>query len=228
MNIKMLPSMACVDFTQLKSDIDAINRVPADYLHCDIADGHYVPNMFMGPNYIKDLRKMVKAPLDIHLITERPEEMYPMFDLQPGEQLIFHLDAARHPLKLAKTLRGMGVRVGVAINPNIPLRMVEDLMDDIDFLHIMLVNPGFVGQPLVPVTRRKITQAVEMIRQTGREMDIEVDGCVDYENIQDFLNLGATAFVLGPYSCFDRSIGIEAAFAKSSKAVVDAGFQLNK
>lgn len=226
MALKLLPSMMCCNYLNVKGDLDIINEEKVDFLHCDIMDGHYVPNMIVGPDFIKTIRKYSKAPLDVHLMVEKPENFYKMFDMQPGERMSFHYETTYHPHRMAKTLKAMGVKVGVALAPATPLVLLEDMIVDIDFIHIMSVNPGFAGQPMIPQMLDKIERAKKMVDEAGVDVDIEVDGCIDYANITTFAQKGTGSFVLGPFSCFDKEIGISAALKKVKGILTDAGYEL--
>lgn len=214
MEIKLAPSMMCSDYGHLADDLNQINNAGVDLLHCDIMDGHYVPNLIVGPDYIKTLRRLSNIRLDIHLMVEEPERFIDMFDLQPGERCCFHFETTRHPLRLLTQLKAMGIETGIALSPSVPETLIYDLLDEIDFIHLMFVNPGYAGQPLIPAMVSKLSRLDSYLRDNGIMKDIEVDGCVSYDNVTEFVEKGATTLVLGPYSCFDKAIGIEAAIEK--------------
>jgi ribulose-phosphate 3-epimerase len=202
MGIKIAPSMMCASYANLQKDLDEIESVGVDFLHCDIMDGHYVPNLIVGPDYIKTLRRISKTKLDLHFMVEKPEYFFDMFEPQPGERVSFHFETTYHPLRQLNRLKKMGVEVGIALSPSIPLSLIDDLLPEIDFIQIMMINPGYAGQPLIPAMMEKVRCARATIDRLQLDIDIEVDGCVDFDNIPTFLNNGATTLILGVFTCF--------------------------
>lgn len=221
MKIKLAPSMMCSDYGHLADDLEKINRAGADFLHCDIMDGHYVPNLIVGPDYIKTLRRLSDIKLDVHLMVEEPEKFIDMFDMQPGERCCFHYETTRHPLRLLNELRKKNLEVGIALAPSVPEQLIYDMLDDIDFIHLMFVNPGYAGQPLIPAMVKKLSRVRTYLEDNDIAMDIEVDGVVSYDNAAEFVQKGATTLVLGAYACFDRVYGIEKGIAKVRELVGD-------
>ena len=217
MQIKLAPSMMCSNYANLLEDVRLVDEAKIDYLHCDIMDGHYVPNLIVGPDYIKTLRRISKSKIDLHLMVEKPELFVDMFDMQPGERISFHYETTYHPHRLVTQLKKMGLETGIALAPSVPLGMLEDLLPELDFVQIMAVNPGFAGQPLIGSAKDKIKRLREMLK--GKDVDIVVDGCVDYENISEFIDAGANVFILGVYSCFDKKLGIADALKKIKDVV---------
>lgn len=217
MQIKLAPSMMCSNYANLAEDVRLIDEAGMDYLHCDIMDGHYVPNLIVGPDYIKTLRKIAKTKIDLHLMVEKPEMFIDMFDMQPGERISFHYETTYHPQRLVTQLKKMGLETGIAMAPSVPLAVLEDMLPDLDFVQIMTISPGFAGQPLINSMMDKIVRLRAMLK--GNNMDIVVDGCVDYENISKFIDVGSNVFVLGLYSCFDKELGIADALKRIKKIV---------
>lgn len=219
MKIKLAPSMMCSDYGHLADDLEKIGRAGADLLHCDIMDGHYVPNMIVGPDYIKTLRRLSDVRLDVHLMVEQPERFIDMFDMQPGERCCFHFETTHHPHRLLTELKKNNLEVGIALAPSVPETVIYDMLGEIDFIHLMLVNPGYAGQPLIPSMIEKLERLRSFLDKQNLSMDIEVDGCVSYDNADDFVKKGATTLVLGYYSCFDKVYGIEKGIAKVRELV---------
>ncbi len=219
MKIQLAPSMMCSNYAHLAEDLRLIKLGGADLLHCDIMDGHYVPNLIVGPDYIKTLRRESDIPLDLHLMVEQPELFVDMFDMQAGERCCFHIETTYHPQRLVAQLRDKGLKVGIALAPTVPYSSLEYLLDDIDFIHLMLVNPGYAGQPLLKSMLQKLRDIRADLDAKGIEMDLEVDGCVSYENAAEIVSFGATTLVLGAYACFDNIYGIEAGIKKVRELV---------
>lgn len=211
--------MMCSDYGHLADDLEKIGRAGADLLHCDIMDGHYVPNMIVGPDYIKTLRRLSNVRLDVHFMVEQPERFIDMFDMQPGERCCFHFETTYHPQRLLTELKKNDLEVGIALAPSVPETVIYDLLDDIDFIHLMLVNPGYAGQPLIPAMSEKLIRLRSFLDKQNVPLDIEVDGCVSYDNANDFVKKGATTLVLGYFSCFDKVYGIEKGIAKVRELV---------
>jgi len=222
MKTKLAPSMMCASYANLINEIKAIDTAGVDFLHCDIMDGHYVPNLIAGPDYIKTLRRISDTRIDLHLMVEKPENFIDMFEMQPGERICFHFETTYHPQRLVTQLKKRGLETGIALAPSVPVVMIEDLLEDIDFVHIMMVNPGYAGQPLIPAMMNKVIQTRRMLKERGLDLDIEVDGCVDYDNTIEFIKNGATTLVLGVYSCFDKELGIDLALNRVKNIVRDA------
>lgn len=219
MKIKLAPSMMCSDYGHLADDLEKIGRAGADLLHCDIMDGQYVPNMIVGPDYIKTLRRLSDVRLDVHLMVEQPERFIDMFDMQPGERCCFHFETTHHPHRLLTELKKNNLEVGIALAPSVPETVIYDMLGEIDFIHLMLVNPGYAGQPLIPSMIEKLERLRSFLDKQNLSMDIEVDGCVSYDNADDFVKKGATTLVLGYYSCFDKVYGIEKGIVKVRELV---------
>lgn len=138
-------------------------------------------------------------------------------NMQPGERISFHYETTYHPQRLVTQLKKMGLETGIAMAPSVPLAVLEDLLPDLDFVQIMTINPGFAGQPLINSSMDKVRRLRTMLK--GNNMDIQVDGCVDYENISKFIDAGSNVFVLGIYSCFDKNLGIEDSLKKIKEIV---------
>ena len=216
--------MMCSNYACLESDIKDLVESQIDLLHCDIMDGHYVPNIIIGPDYIKTLRTMTDLKLDLHFMVEKPEFIIDIFDMQPGERVCFHYETTDNPSGLISKLKGKGLEAGIAVSPSQSLDKAVGLLDEIDFLHLMMVHPGFAGQSLIPEMMERLIAVKNILAKKNCEMDIEVDGCVLYNNTKEFIKNGATTLVIGPTNCFNRKAGIIKSLEKE-KAIVSSAIK---
>ncbi len=214
MPVKLMPSMMCASYAHLREDVRLIERAGVDYLHVDIMDGHFVPNLTVGPDYVKCLRRLTDIALDVHLMTEEPDKFFGMFGLRAGDRMSFHPEATCHAHRCLGKIKALGLGAGLALNPGTPLSAVEDLLPDVDFIQIMSVNPGFAGQPLIPQTLDKVRRLAARLRELGRAVDVTVDGSVQFDNLLRIVDSGATCLVLGPFTCFNQELGIEKSLAR--------------
>lgn len=201
------PSMMCIShWTDASGLINTLAQQGVEYLHMDVMDGVFVQNLMLGTECIKHIRKISPIPLDIHLMIEQPEEKLGWFDIHPGEFVSVHAESTRHLQRALARVREFGAKPMVALNPATPLVMAEDVLDDVDAVLLMTVNPGFAGQKLVPQTLGKITRLRQLLDQCGKQhVRIEVDGNVSFENAVRMRAAGADMFVCGTSSIFSKS-----------------------
>jgi ribulose-phosphate 3-epimerase len=197
MKKQIAPSILSADFSRLGEEIKAVEKAGADLIHVDVMDGHYVPNITIGPGVVSSLRKTTSLPFDVHLMIEDPDRYIDAF-VDAGSNIItVHAEAVIHLHRTVQIIKGKGVRVGVSLNPSTPLACVEEILPDIDLLLIMTVNPGFGGQKFISGMLPKIRKARELAQTRGLKMAIEVDGGVTAENIGTLAGAGADIFVAG-------------------------------
>ena len=197
MKKQIAPSILSADFSRLGEEIKAVEKAGADLIHVDVMDGHYVPNITIGPGVVSSLRKTTSLPFDVHLMIEDPDRYIDAF-VDAGSNIItVHAEAVIHLHRTVQIIKGKGVRVGVSLNPSTPLACVEEILPDIDLLLIMTVNPGFGGQKFISGMLPKIRKARELAQTRGLKMAIEVDGGVTAENIGALAEAGADIFVAG-------------------------------
>jgi ribulose-phosphate 3-epimerase len=196
--IKVAPSILSADFSRLAEEIKAVEAAGADLIHVDVMDGHFVPNITIGPLVVAAARKVTKLPLDVHLMIENPEFYIRDFARAGADYITVHAEAACHLHRLIQNIREQnGVRAAVSLNPATPLESLEYVLGDLDMVLIMSVNPGFGGQTFIPAALGKIRRLREMISNRGLKTEIEVDGGVKPENAAEIAGAGADILVAG-------------------------------
>ncbi len=210
MKKKLSPSVMCADFMQLKETLAEFERLGIEYLHVDIMDGHFVSNYTLGTDFVKILKANTAIPLDIHLMVENPENVLDWFAFGEGDYVSVHWESTRHLQKVLSAIRSRGAKSMVAINPATPISFLENVLDDIDAVLVMTVNPGFAGQKLVPSTLKKIADLRRYLDDNGYgHVEIEVDGNVSFENAKRMSAAGANIFVGGTSSIFQKDRPLE-------------------
>lgn len=197
MSIKIAPSILSADFSRIVEQIAAVERNGASYLHIDVMDGRFVPNITWGPKVIADLRKHTKLIFDCHLMIVEPEEYVAKFRQAGAEIITVHLEATTHAQRLLTQIRSLGARAGISVNPQTPIAMLEDLTSDFDLLLVMSVNPGFGGQRFIPHSLQKIREARALRESAKAQFEIEVDGGITLENAREVAAAGADTLVAG-------------------------------
>lgn len=191
------PSMLAADFMRLGTEIDMINDSEADWFHLDVMDGHFVPNISYGMSIIAQMKKRAKKIFDVHLMIEKPERYLEDFKKAGADYLTVHYETGYHIHRTLTAIKALGMKAGLSINPHTPVEMVQDIIEEIDLLLVMSINPGFGGQKFLPLTYNKIRQAKEIIRKAGSKTLIEIDGGVTLDNAADILAAGADVLVAG-------------------------------
>ncbi len=197
MKKQIAPSILSADFSRLGEEIKAVEKAGADLIHVDIMDGHYVPNLTIGPGVVSSLRKTTPLPFDVHLMIEDPDRYIDVFADAGSNILTVHAEAVVHLHRTVHYIKGKGIRAGVSLNPSTPLSCIEEILPDIDLLLIMTVNPGFGGQKFIAGMLPKIRKARELAQARGLGLAIEVDGGVTPDNIGTLAEAGADIFVAG-------------------------------
>lgn len=197
MKKQIAPSILSADFSRLGEEIKAVEKAGADLIHVDVMDGHYVPNITIGPGVVSSLRKTTSLPFDVHLMIEDPDRYIDAFVDAGSNILTVHAEAVTHLHRTVQYIKAKGARAGVSLNPATPLVCIEEILPDIDLLLIMTVNPGFGGQKFISGMLPKIRKARELVQARGLKVAIEVDGGVTAENIGILADAGADIFVAG-------------------------------
>jgi ribulose-phosphate 3-epimerase len=195
--VRIAPSILSADFARLGEEIAAVDQAGADWIHVDVMDGHFVPNLTIGPAVVKALRKSTAKPFDVHLMISPVDPFLDAFAEAGADTITVHPEAGPHLHRTIQRIRALGKRAGVALNPATPAKMLDYVIGEVDLVLVMSVNPGFGGQAFIESQLRKIEAVRKMIDQTGRTIDLEVDGGIDRETASRAIDAGADALVAG-------------------------------
>lgn len=196
-SVKIAPSILSADFARLGEEIRAIDEAGCDWIHVDVMDGHFVPNITIGPGVVKALRPHSNKPFDVHLMIEPVDPFLDAFAEAGADIISFHPEAGPHPHRTVQHIKSLGKKAGIVLNPATPIDVLDYLIDDIDLVLVMSVNPGFGGQKFIDSQLRKVEAIRALIDATGREIELEVDGGVDATTAPQCIAAGATALVAG-------------------------------
>jgi ribulose-phosphate 3-epimerase len=195
--ILIAPSILSADFARLGEEVRAVDLAGADYIHVDVMDGHFVPNLTIGPMVVEALRKVTGRPLDVHLMIEHPDRYIDAFADAGADIITVHVEACPHLHRTVQSIRAAGKKAGVVINPATPLHGLEYVLDQLSMVLIMSVNPGFGGQSFIPQVLPKITRLRELIDERALDVDIEIDGGIKVDNAGLVASAGANVLVSG-------------------------------
>ena len=219
-SVRIAPSILSADFASLGAEVRAVSQAGADYIHIDVMDGHFVPNLTIGPAVVAALRPHSSLPFDVHLMISPADPYIPDF-VQAGADIVtVHVEAGPHLHRTIQLIKDEGVRAGLALNPGTPVTVVEPLLDTLDLVLVMSVNPGFGGQSFIAGQLEKIRQLRTLIDKTERKIDLQVDGGINSENAADAIAAGADVLVAGSATftgdTSQYAVNIEALRAKAS------------
>ena len=208
--VLVAPSVLSADFTRLGQELDDI--ATADYVHYDVMDGHFVPNLSFGPGILRAVKGATQVPVDVHLMVSNPDELVPQYLDAGADMVSFHLEATAHANRVVQAIHAAGAKAAVAICPATPVCMLEDLLDDVDMVLLMSVNPGFGGQSFIPGTLRKLRQLQGLLAAHGVAPLLEVDGGISAMNAAQVVEAGADVLVAGSavFGKEDRTAAVEA------------------
>jgi ribulose-phosphate 3-epimerase len=209
-SVKIAPSILAADFSRLAEAVQAAALAGADYIHVDVMDGHFVPNISIGPPVVRALRRVTRLPLDVHLMISDPMRYVPAFAEAGADGLTVHVEATPHLHRVVQQIRDAGIRPGVSLNPATPANAISEIVNDVDLVLVMTVEPGFGGQSFIERTLHKISQVREMLESTGSAAELEVDGGIEPRTAQQVVAAGATVLVAGT-AIFGAPQGVAAA-----------------
>jgi ribulose-phosphate 3-epimerase len=193
----LVPSILAADFGRLAEEVARAERGGAGAIHADVMDGHFVPNLTLGPAIVKAVRRATSLPIDVHLMIEEPDRFVDPFIDAGASWISIHVETTPHLQRTVSHLRGRGVRPGVVLNPSTPLSSLEEILDEVDYVLLMSVNPGFGGQAFLPASLGKVRRLRRIVQERGLRVQIEVDGGVDSSNARALVDAGAELLVAG-------------------------------
>jgi len=210
MYVKIAPSILSADFTCLGSQVEQAEQAGADFIHVDIMDGHFVPNITFGPMVVEALRPVTRLPLDVHLMIEEPEKFIPAFAKAGADYLTVHVETCPHLHRTLQQIKELGVKAGVTLNPATPLSSLEEVLAEVDLVLIMSVNPGVGGQAYLPFSTGRIARLRRMLDERGlHQVELEVDGGIKAHNAAEVAAAGASILVVGS-GVFNKGVSIAA------------------
>jgi ribulose-phosphate 3-epimerase len=197
MSIRLAPSILSADFANLARDIAAVERGGADLIHVDVMDGHFVPNITIGPPVVKAIKRVATVPLDVHLMIEEPDRYIDAFADAGASWLSVHVEVLPHLHRTIHAIKKRGVKAGVVLNPSTPVVTIENVAADVDYVLVMSVNPGFGGQTFIPRSLEKVRAVRALLDAAGNAAPIEIDGGIDRRTVSDVVSAGADMLVAG-------------------------------
>jgi len=223
MSVRIAPSILSADFAALGAGIAAAERGGAGLIHVDVMDGHFVPNLTVGPPVVRSVRKVATVPLDVHLMITDPDRYIPAFAEAGASLVSVHVEAVAHLHRTIGLIKSLGLQAGVALNPATPVGALEGIAPDVDFVLVMSVNPGFGGQTYLPRSASKVTAVRDLLDRAGNAAPIEVDGGIGLETIRGVVAAGADWLVAGAavFHAADPEAAVRALLAAGNAALAD-------
>jgi ribulose-phosphate 3-epimerase len=221
-SVKLAPSVLAADYTRLGEQVQEVAAAGADYIHVDVMDGRFVPNISVGPLVVEALRRVTDLPLDVHLMIVEPERHIEAFARAGASIITVHPEASAHLHRLVQMIKGLGLRSGVALNPASPLALIEEVLAEADLVLLMTVNPGWGGQQFLPSVLPKMRRLRRLLDEQGLAAELEVDGGITAETAPLVVEAGARVLVAGS-AVFQQAEGVAAAMARIRESVARAG-----
>jgi len=218
-NVKLAASLMCADLLNLERDIRELEEAGIDYLHLDIMDGHFVPNLTLGVDIVRSVRTKTNLLIDTHLMVDNPEKFVPAFVEAGSDMISVHLEATSDPLKSLRQIKKADRIPGLALRPQTSLSKVKDLLAEVSYILLMMVNPGFAGQRLIPSALSKIGNLKQLLNERSLTKDIEADGNVSFAHAPRMVKEGSTILVVGTSSVFQPSLSISQGLKKLENAI---------
>lgn len=218
--VKIAPSILSADFAKLGAEIQEVEAAGADWIHVDVMDGHFVPNITIGPLVVEAIRPVTKLPLDVHLMIENAEQYVETFAKAGADYITVHVEASPHLHRTIQMIRNAGAKPGVVLNPHTPIEAILPILSEVDLVLFMTVNPGFGGQAFIPEVLEKVAALRAIIDEKGYDIDIEIDGGINEETIQEAVRAGANVFVAGSaiFNKEDRAKALQGIRAAGERA----------
>lgn len=216
--VKIAPSILSADFTRLGEQVAEAEAAGADYIHVDVMDGHFVPNITVGPLVVEAVRRATRLPLDVHLMIEDPERYIARFAKAGADILTVHVEACPHLHRVVQQIKGLGVKAGVSLNPATPLGSLEEILEHVDLVLVMTVNPGFGGQEFIAGMLSKIRRLRRRLDERGLKCELEVDGGINAETAPEVVAAGASVLVAGE-AIFGAQEGVAEAIRRIRESV---------
>lgn len=195
--IKIAPSILSADFANLGAEVKKVVDAGAEFVHIDVMDGTFVPEITLGAGIVKAIRLVTDAVFDVHLMVEHPDTHIEAFAKAGADYITFHVEAAKHPHRMIQAIHALGCKAGVSLNPGTPIAMIEELLPDVDMVLVMSVNPGYGGQKFIPGSISKLQRIRKALDEIDSQAELQVDGGVNEENAQSIIDAGATVLVAG-------------------------------
>ena len=195
--IKIAPSILSADFANLGAEVKKVVDAGAEFVHIDVMDGTFVPEITLGAGIVRAIRSVTDAVFDVHLMVEHPDTHIEAFAKAGADYITFHVEAAKHPHRMIQAIHALGCKAGVSLNPGTPIAMIEELLPDVDMVLVMSVNPGYGGQKFIPGSISKLQRIRKALDEIGSQAELQVDGGVNEENAQSIIDAGATVLVAG-------------------------------
>ena len=218
--VRIAPSIISADFSRLGEHVAEVTRAGADYIHVDVMDGHFVPNITLGPVVIEGIRASTHLPLNVHLQIEEPDRLIPDFIKAGADHIIIHSEACLHLHRVIQQIKDGGLEVGIAVNPSTPLAAIEEVLRYVDIALVSTVNPGFGGQRLIPETLEKVSSLRSLLEQRGYTAAIQVDGGINAETAPAAVRAGASILVAGS-AIFNKTESVETAMKRLRDSIVE-------